>query len=438
MKSKEGKRCTTSLAQSRHVLGILFLIFGGLFSAVLIVEMALRVAGISERNPFILDSSVGWVHRPSIAGYAREEGGAYWRINSEGWRDREHTKEKPNDTIRIAILGNSYAEALNIPLENTFGAIMEHELQQCPTLNDEHVETLNFGVASYNTAQDLITLRDRVWDYSPDVVVLIFGAANDVENNSKVLAEERLRPFFAVHNDKLVLDTSFRETSVFRFRTSSLAYRGYYFLRDHLGTVQVLRRFINTAKARKARPAENPSQELGLDDAVFREPKPTDIAWQQAWEITDKLLIAMRNEVRARGAYFMVVSLGTGVQDNPDPSIREVLMRQLGVDNLSYPDRRLKSLGDREHFQVLNLAPAFQAYAIQRKAYLHGSGKSRGLGHWNVDGHHLAGTMIAQALCKGMEDGPIHGALKRQADTAATYPGTTTHKPVGDGHEVHP
>lgn len=438
MKNGEGERPATSLAQCRHVLGILFLVFGGLFSGVLMVEMALRVAGISERNPFILDSSVGWAHRPGIAGYDWEEGGAYWRINSEGWRDREHSKKKPNETVRIAILGASYAEALQVPLESTFEVIMEHELQQCPPLNSEHVETLNFGVSSYSTAQDLITLRDRVWDYSPDVVVLVFGATNDVENNSKVLAGERLRPFFAVHNDKLELDNSFRETSVFRFRTSSFAYRGYYFLRDHLSTVQVLRKFVNTLKAREATPAENPVQELGLDSAVFREPEPNDIAWQQAWEITDKLLISMRDEVWARGAYFMVVSLSTGVQANPDPSLREDLMRQLGVGNLSYPDRRLNSLGDRQQFQVLNLAPGFQAYAVRHNAYLHGSAKSRGLGHWNVDGHHLAGTMIAQALCKGLEGSSVHGALKSQVDTAAADLSTTTNKPAGDGHEVDP
>ena len=35
---------------------------------------------------------------------------AYVRINDDGLRDRAHTKEKPANTFRIAVLGDSYAE----------------------------------------------------------------------------------------------------------------------------------------------------------------------------------------------------------------------------------------------------------------------------------------------------------------------------------------
>ena len=37
-----------------------------------------------------------------------------------GLRDYEHTINKPSDTIRIAILGDSYSEARSVNLEETF------------------------------------------------------------------------------------------------------------------------------------------------------------------------------------------------------------------------------------------------------------------------------------------------------------------------------
>ena len=38
----------------------------------------------------------------------------------------------------------------------------------------KQVEVINFGVSGYGTAQELLTLRQKVWDFSPDIVVLAF------------------------------------------------------------------------------------------------------------------------------------------------------------------------------------------------------------------------------------------------------------------------
>jgi hypothetical protein len=61
----------------------------------------------------------------------------------------------------------------------------------------------------------------------------------------------------------------------------------------------------------------------------------------------------------ARAAHnFVVVTLSNGVQVHPQPAAREAFMRRVGAIDLFYPDRRLKSLGDREDFPVIMLAPA--------------------------------------------------------------------------------
>jgi hypothetical protein len=49
---------------------------------------------------------------------------------------------------------------------------------------------------------------------------------------------------------------------------------------------------------------------------------------------------------------------------------------------------------------VLNLAEIFQRYAEQHNLFLHGFDPKPGWGHWNKQGHHLAGKTIAEKLCR--------------------------------------
>lgn len=201
---------------ARFLLGL-----GGLFIGLLVCEIGPRVVGFSHPRVFSMpDRYRGVALRPNAEGWWREEGNAYVRINSSGLRDREHAKQKPANTFRIAVLGDSFAEARQVPIEDTFWAILEKKLQGCPGVAGKQVEVLNFGVSGYGTAQELITLRREVWDYSPDLVLLAVTLGNDIRDNSRTLSQDGPRPFFVYRGDKLVLDDS-----MLKERSKSLGYR---------------------------------------------------------------------------------------------------------------------------------------------------------------------------------------------------------------------
>ncbi|MCA1592409.1 MAG: SGNH/GDSL hydrolase family protein, partial [Acidobacteria bacterium] len=141
------------------------------------------------------------------------------------------------------------------------------------------------------------------------------------------------------------------------------------------------------------------SDELGIDNLIYRE--PDDAVWNDAWKVTEKLLVLMRGEVKSHGAKFLVVTLSNAAQVHPNPSLRREFLKRVGANDLFYPDLRIKALGDREGFDVLNLAPALQSYAEQNKVFIHGFGANTGNGHWNELGHALAGELITQKLCEG-------------------------------------
>ena len=79
-------------------------------------------------------------------------------------------------------------------------------------------------------------------------------------------------------------------------------------------------------------------------------------------------------------------------------------MKRLGIDDLFYPDNRIKSLCLREHIPVITLAPELQAYAEKSGSFLHGFGSDLGNGHWNAVGHRVAGELIAEKLKDGVLD----------------------------------
>ena len=133
---------------------------------------------------------------------------------------------------------------------------------------------------------------------------------------------------------------------------------------------------------------------------------------QRAWDVTERLLLAMRDEVAAQGAAFRVVMLATRPQVIPDPAKRAELMRKLGVLDLSYANNRIRKFGQHAGIAVIDLAPPLCAYAKEHQVYINGfNAKNWGTGHWNETGHILAAEAIANELCRKQDSRPPVAAV---------------------------
>jgi hypothetical protein len=403
----------------RRLLAKLGLVLFGLLFGCLLAEIVLRAAGYSYPEFYQPDELRGYALRPNMEGWYRKEGAAYIRINGDGLRDQDHVKAKPAGTVRIAVIGDSYPEALPVSLEEAFWSVMAGRLNQCGVFGSNKVEVINFGVSGYSTAQELLTLREKVWAYSPDLVMLAVTTNNDISDNLRELKKTDQVPYFWWREGKLTLDDSFRNTSTFRWRQSAINRLGRW-LRDHSRVIQAINQGHHGFKiwlaARKAQnattdPAANAntnapanaspaSEELGIDNVVYRE--PADQVWNDAWNITEKLIVQMRDEVQSRNAKLVVVTLTNGIQVYPDARVREIFMKRVGVNDLFYPDNRIKSLAEREHIPSVSLVQNMQTYAEQNQVFLHGFGNKLGNGHWNQAGHRVAGESIARRICEGL------------------------------------
>jgi lysophospholipase L1-like esterase len=113
--------------------------------------------------------------RPHVL-YARPPGVP--GVNSLGFNDDEFRLAKTPGTLRIACLGSSTTEGGNPEgHEGSYPRQLQRILQE---RTGGKVEALNFGMAGWTTAEEMVNYFLVVQDYAPDVVI-VHEAVNDVD-----------------------------------------------------------------------------------------------------------------------------------------------------------------------------------------------------------------------------------------------------------------
>ena len=122
----------------------------------------------------------GWkpLHRPSrIPGLLWEptpgaealRDGIRYTINSQGLRDLEYTREKPEGVFRIAMVGDSVTWGYT-KQHATYPHLIEQKLRRL--YPDRRYEVLNFGIMGTGSRHHAALVRERVVHYAPDLVIL--------------------------------------------------------------------------------------------------------------------------------------------------------------------------------------------------------------------------------------------------------------------------
>jgi lysophospholipase L1-like esterase len=133
-------------------------------------------------DTLILEEPIGYRNAPNLEG---RFWGAPVAINSVGLRDREIQPKEETTEFRVLVMGDSVPFGLGVSYEDS----IPHRLEQL--LNAGHdgslqFRTVNMGVPSYNTEQQLIQLETQGLDLRPDVVLQFF-VRNDLQTKMWVL-----------------------------------------------------------------------------------------------------------------------------------------------------------------------------------------------------------------------------------------------------------
>jgi len=153
------------LMPARPRLGEIGLLLAGLGAALLVGEVAVRVAGL----------------RPSEhTGYAPVLTNRRWGgpTNSLGYRDVEHERQKRPDAHRLVALGDSFAWGAGVEFDDAWPRRLQRGLT---AHRREEWEVVSLALPGMNTVEQAELLRTDGLAWDPDVVVLGY-CLNDSED----------------------------------------------------------------------------------------------------------------------------------------------------------------------------------------------------------------------------------------------------------------
>jgi hypothetical protein len=387
MKSAHSYRADILLATGACIMGFI------------VMEIVLRLLGISYPYFSRVHPIYGFAPRPGAEGWQTNEGKAFVKINTLGFRESLLPSPKKPDEFRIVALGDSYTEGLQVDASKRWTSVLQNSLSSCSVLRNKKIHVINLGVSGYGTAQEALVLQHAGLLYDPDMVILLFYAGNDVSDNNPVLrGKSGDAPIASVtETGGIAFDMAFQDSAFFR-RQNSLLFQGLHRVMNGSRVLQLLNQVRKIAMQTQSPSSPNGNDEIGLDMDVYK--KPTMPAWIAAWRTTEALLRYMRDIAQKHDARFLIVSAGTDVQESPHDEDRAALMQRLNIATLSYPDTHLRAFARESSIFFATLADELQMISKRDNVFMNGFSNTRpGHGHWNEIGHRAAGGIIARDVC---------------------------------------
>ena len=405
-------------------LGRLSLLLFGLLLPLILLEFAVRLLGLAPPaipNPTIWEShpDLGWWHIPDSGGTFYSSYNEFTtdvQVNELGLRDDAHlTGYEIAGRYKILILADSFGEALQVSLEQTFFK----QLQRRLTEGGLPAQTLNAGVGSWGTDQALTYYMLEGRKFEPDLTLLFFFTRNDVVNNHAPLEIARnggsiQKNFYQLDaQGNLIPPEPFDPERAYDNAPKPpslppaplIKTADWLWLHSHLyrWLVPYLRDIPALVKAL------GPSGILGGEGRIrathpaipvpfytYHQPPGDD--WASGWALTEAILARLKQEVRADGGHLAVVIIPAREQVYLDEWARTVTasreMQALNWD-LTLPNRQVGQILTSLQIPHLDLLTVFQATAGEapsaRLYFVHD-------GHWTEAGHTLAAEAIFQFL----------------------------------------
>lgn len=345
----------------------------------IVVECMLRVFHVYPTNFAAVktDPLIGWryVANSPYRFFAENDHAVYGKMNGFGWHDQDWAIEKKSGVIRIAVLGDSMVEAMQVEESKNFTSLLEKQIG---------AEVMNFGRSGMSQAEEFLILQNEVVRFNPDLVVLVFNPTNDIDDIHPRTDVHKVRPYFILQSDgSLKLDTSFNISREYAQRSFINPIRAHSLLFG-LGIEKYAQwrkeRRYNEKKARQVEAAIVENRSLsGYLSLATSAPDPI---YAENYRLNKKLIQEMNSFCRKRAIHFVLVSLST--PDYQAPIQRK--HRQLDPSFSPYFfDEDLEHFAEEQGIPFVGLQKIFE----QTDAPLFWS-------HLNYQGH----KVIAQTLAK--------------------------------------
>lgn len=300
----------------------------------------------------------------------RNEIAAPYRINAQGWNSGvgDYVRERHAGTSRIAIVGDSFVEALQVAHTASLG----EDLQRILEKDGRRAEVYRFGISGAPLSQYVFMVEREVVSYRPDWIVVVV-VHNDFNESYQYVQGRYTSSFmkFKIRDGKVVgerppsvwrasvLDT-IRETATVRF----------FLYRWQVRPQAIINLFLSPAAAAEPRYAAN------VDIGILKERREIEAVADHAVE----RLAALARGIGAKLLFVM---------DGDRQSIYEHHTSSVLALN-----RIMAAAAQRHHIDFLDLQPVFAAdWAKHHRRFDFNADN-----HWNRLGHSIVADAIAAQI----------------------------------------
>jgi lysophospholipase L1-like esterase len=304
----------------------------------------------------------------------RNEIAANYRINKQGWNSglTEYTRERRAGVARIAVVGDSYVEALQVPHTQSFAEVLEQTLG-----GRERTEVYRFGISGAPLSQYVHMVEREVALYRPDWIVVTI-VHNDFDESYRFVQGRYTSSFmkFRIESGAVAGETPptpWRPRWVDAIRQTATARFLYY--RWHVRP-QVVLDLVFPRAAADNRWAAN----VDIDAVLAGQREVIAVANHAAGRLAAA--------ARAMGASLLLVMDGDRFSlYQGNSTSRAIALNKVMTDAAAH-----------HGVPLLDLQPVFAAHwAVHRRRFDFASD-----GHWNELGHSVVGVAVAERIRKAL------------------------------------
>lgn len=349
----------------------------------LIAEVVTRAFSTIQPPLTIRDLEIGKKYFPNFSGkvfISESQQDVHLKFNKDGFRGVNREYEKPKNTCRILVLGDSQIAAIATDENETLVRQLERMLNENhPAIN---WEVFNFGVSGASTAQEVVLYRKLAVKYDPDLVICAYFVGNDFSDNCDRL-DSNPRIYMDIDEKGNLYVKPFSVTR----KTLSIwlnQHSRFYVWQKYKFKVAI-KTVANSEKIYKVRGGH----------LIFMNKDSDDL--NHAWTLNEKIIHQFYDEVVNDKKLFLFIVVPSSVQlydDNWEEFFAKDNDAQKYLD-IDYPDRKLFEIVSKKEVDSIFLRDVLEKYIKKRPhnvleaQVLYGGG-----GHLNEVGNLLSAKAI--------------------------------------------
>jgi len=298
-----------------------------------------------------------------------------YNINANGWNSRYPEYDIPRtNKYRIAIIGDSYVEALMVDYRKSLAEQLEDQL------SSDRFEVYRFGISGAPLSQYLHILRREVTKFSPELAVIVL-VHNDFDESYKYMPGRYTSSFLKIkiNEGKVVGEIpphQYQESLTEYLLRKSAIFR--YFIYNKGTNIDYFKNLLSGKNNKEM-------YQANIDIANLKQQQKNNEL------VTDYLLKEIKRESLQHKINILMVM--DGDRNNIYKGNNSKILYENGVLSLNKMAKRIASKYD---IPFIDLQPIFQQdYQKNRTRfdYVHD-------GHWNEYGHKIVADTIFNYLTK--------------------------------------